>query len=182
MKILNKIVLFIYAIFVIVTSFIVMVLPFDIGNILAIEETVGFIRYMRGNFVYTLIGGAILVFSLVHLLSLFRDNETINEGAYLVLRNEFGEVLIYQDTIVGLVNNVAYKFTGIKNIKTKVSFFEGSINLGLKGESNNEVNIPQASIDLQKMVKEHIEDLTGAKVNDIRVEIINVTPPINRSK
>lgn len=182
MKILDKTVLFIYSIFVIVTSFIIMVLPFDIRTILGIEDTVGIIRYMKGNYNYTLIGGILLVLSLVYLVYLFRAKETIKPGSFLVLRNEYGEILIYQETIIGLVNNIAAKFTGINNIRSKVVFVDGNISLSLKGESGNETNIPETSKELQMKVKEHVEHITGAKVNDIKVEIVNTTPTINRSK
>lgn len=182
MKILNNVVLFIYSIFVIVLSFIVMVLPFDIRGIIGIDETVAFIRYMRNNYVFSLIGALLLLLSLAHLFMLFRNKERVSGSSYIVLQNEFGEIFIYQDTIVGLVNNVAYKFTGIKNIRTKVDFLEGKINLSLKGESNNEINIPETSLDLQKKVKDHVENITGAQVNNIKIEIVNVIQPISRAK
>lgn len=181
MKIFNRAVLFIYSIFVIVTSFIIMVLPLDIKNIIGIEETVRIIRYMKGNYFYTLIGLIFLVLSLAFLFYLLRAKERISEGSYLVLRNEFGEIFIYQDTIVGLVNNVSKKFSGIRNIRTKVVFFEGKISLSLKGEAGNEINIPETSMELQIKVKEHVENITGAQVSDVKVEIVNVTQPINRS-
>lgn len=182
MKILNKAVLFIYSIIIIVTSFIVMILPFDIRAIFGIEDLLSIIRYMKGNYTYTLVGAIFLLLSFGYLLYLFKDKETISPGSYLVLRNEYGEVLIYQETIIGLVNYIATKFTGINNIRTKVIFVDGKVSLSLKGESSNETNIPETSMDLQMKVKEHIEHITGAQVNDVNVEIVNTTPPINRSK
>ena len=182
MKILNRIILFIYSLFVIAISFIIMVLPFDIVAILGIEDTVSIIRYMKGNYTYTLIGAIFLLLSLGYLIYLFRDKETVSPGSYLVLRNEYGEVLIYQDTIIGLVSNISAKFTGINNIRTKVVFLDGKISLSLKGESSNEINIPETSLDLQMKVKEHVEHITGAQVSDINIEIVNTIPPINRIK
>ncbi|MDR7870006.1 MAG: alkaline shock response membrane anchor protein AmaP [Tissierellaceae bacterium] len=180
MKILNKAVLFIYSIFVIAVSFVIMFLPLNIKSIIGIQETVRMIRYMEGNYIYTLIGAILLVLSITYLFYLFRNKESISEGSFLVLRNDYGEILIYQDTIVGLVSNVAQKFTGIRNIKSKVTFVEGKINLSLKGESNNEINIPETSMDLQMKVKEHVENITGAQVSDIKIEIVNVAQTINR--
>lgn len=182
MKILNKAVLFIYSIFIIVTSFIIMVLPFDIRTILGIEDLVSIIRYMKGNYIYTLIGAIFLFLSFGYLIFLFRGKETVRPGSYLVLRNEYGEVLIYQETIIGLVNNIAARFTGINNIRTNVTFIDGKISLSLKGDASNEINIPETSMDLQMKVKEHVEYITGAQVSGINVEIVNTTPPISRSK
>ncbi len=182
MKILNRVVLFIYSLFVIAISFIIMVLPFDIVAVLSIEDSVSIIRYMKGNYTYTLVGAIFLLLSLGYLIYLFKDKEAVNPGSYLVLRNEYGEVLIYQDTIIGLVSNISTKFTGINNIRTKVVFIDGKISLSLKGESSNEINIPETSMDLQTKVKEHVEHITGAQVSNINIEIVNTTPPINRIK
>lgn len=182
MKIFNKIVLFIYSLFVIAVSFIIMVLPFDTAAILGIEDTVSIIRYMKGNYTYTLLGAVFLLLSLGYLIYLFRNKETVNPGSYLVLRNEYGEVLIYQDTIIGLVSNISAKFTGINNIRTKVIFVDGKISLSLKGESSSDINIPETSMDLQMKVKDHVENITGAQISDINIEIVNTTPSISRSK
>lgn len=174
MKILSKAVLFIYSLFVIMTSFVIMVLPLDIKSIVGIEETISIISGMKGNYIFTLIGLIFLILSLGLLFFLLRPKERASAGSYLVLRNEYGEILIYQDTIVGLVNHVAQKFSGIRNIKTKVTFFEGKISLSLKGECGNEINIPETSKEFQIKVKEHIENITGALISDIKVEIVNV--------
>lgn len=181
MKMLNKIALFIYSVLVIVASFIIMVLPLDIKGIIGINETVAIIRNMRGNYIYSLLGLIMLLVSMVILFYLFRSDGKSGEGSYLVLRNEFGEIFIYQETVAGLVQNVAQKFSGIRNIRTKVVFVEGKISLSLKGEAGNEINIPEISMELQKKVKEHVENITGANVNDIRVEIVNVAQAISRS-
>jgi uncharacterized alkaline shock family protein YloU len=107
---------------------------------------------------------------------------TENKESFLVMRNEFGEILIYEQTIIGLVENVASKFSGIRNIKTSVDLVDGQVNLSLKGEVNGEINIPDLGKDLQYKVKEHIENITGAKTGDIKIEIGNVATPTNRVK
>ena len=93
-----------------------------------------------------------------------------------------GEILIYEDTIIGLVDNVARKFSGIRNIKTRVDLIDGQVNLNLFGEVTGEINIPDLAYDLQQSVKEHIETITGAKTGDIKIEIGKVTAPTSRVK
>lgn len=182
MKIFDKLVLIIYSIVVAVASFFVLILPFDLTNFLGIDTILRFITNIKGNYLFALIGFIILSLSLIHLISLLKTKSNKEPGSYLVLRNEHGEILIYEDTIVGLVDYVAGRFSGISNIKTKVKFFEGQVQLFLKGEASYEINIPQTSKDLQLKVKEHIENTTGSKVGQIKVEIINVTTPVNRIK
>ncbi len=103
-----------------------------------------------------------------------------DDQSFLVMRNEFGEILIYEETIIGLVENVASKFSGIRNIKTKVNLIDGMVDLKLNGEVSGEMNIPELAFDLQQGVKEHIESITGAKTGQIKVEIGKVTAPTSR--
>lgn len=182
MKMGHRVILLIYSIFIAVISFIVMILPFDIDTIFGIRDGVMFIESVRGNYVYSLLGLIVLVLSIVYLISIFKNKDNKKLGSFLVLRNEYGEILIYEETIIGLVDNIAQRFTGIKNIKTKVNFIEGQVSLSLKGEATSEINIPETSKELQLKVKEHIEEATGANVKDIKVEIINVTTPMNSIK
>ena len=67
------------------------------------------------------------------------------------------------------------KFSGIRNVKNAVDISEGNLSVRLKGEVSSEINIPQMSEELQKKVKEHIEECTGVPVNEVKIEISNVT-------
>lgn len=182
MKIFDRFVLIIYSIFVGALSFIIMILPFNIVDFLGVNTVIGFINNIKGNYIYSLTGLIFLILTIAYLISVFKTNTSKGLGSYLIIRNEYGEILIYEETIIGLVDNVASKFTGISNVKTRVNFFEGQVRLSLKGEASNEINIPETSKDLQLRVKEHIENTTGSKVEEVKVEIVSVTTPISRIK
>ena len=114
----------------------------------------------------------IIILSII--FSIFRNTSRKKKGSFLVLNNESGEVTIHDETIIGLVRSIANEFEGIDNILTKVKFKDGKINIDLKGEAEKEISIPQISQQLQERIKTHIEDVTGAEVNNVDVEIVKV--------
>ena len=172
MKMVNRALLFIYTLVLMIASFLILILPLDL-NILPIEEVVGLIRFLRGNYILSILAGLLLILTFLHLILQLRPTDRVKEGSYLVLRNDYGEVFIYENTIIGLTNRVAENFIGIHNIKVKVSFVEGRVKLSLRGEADHEINIPETSMELQKKLKDHIENTTGAQVSHIKVEIVN---------
>lgn len=176
MRILDKIVLFIVSIIMILASIVIMVIPFDIKGKLSIDNIMNFIYNLRGNFIISLIGLILLILTITFFISFIKSGKKKKKDkSYLVVSNDYGEVTIYEETVIGLINNVALGFEGITNIKTSVSFEEGKINIILAGQTVQEINIPQISEELQKSIKTEVESATGALVNKIDIEIINVS-------
>ncbi len=180
MKIYDRLILAIYSICLAIISFIVIILPFDMSGVFTIEDGMGIVSSMRGNYWYSLGGLVFFIISIRFIFSGVTMKHKDDEGSFLVMRNEFGEILIYEETIIGLVENAAKKFTGIRNIKTRVDLIDGLVNLSLHGDVSGEINIPELGYDLQKSVKEHIESITGAKTGEIKVEIAKVAASTSR--
>ena len=178
MKIIDRLMLTLYSIFLAVFSLILIIIPFNISGILSINDVYYILRNVEGNYIYTLIGLALFVISVRFLFSGIKIKRNAEVESFLLIRNDFGEVIISSNTIIGLVQNVCDKFSGIRNIKTKVDLNEGSINLFMRGEVSTEVNIPETSKILQSKVKDYVENSTGAKVSEVKVEISNVASPI----
>lgn len=179
MKASDKILLFIYSLIIAIVSIILIILPIDFLGFSMYNQGFQFLKGIRGNYIYSIVGILFLAVSIRFLFFGFK-RRTMSKGSSLVLRNELGEVIIYSDTIVGLVQNVVIKNSSIRNINTKVDFVDGQIDLALRGEVSQAINIPQASRELQESVKQYIEEGTGAKVRDIKIEISNVAASTNR--
>lgn len=116
-----------------------------------------------------------MLVSIRFLVSGLTGNKQNNKGTFLIRHTDYGELKISTQTIEGLAQSIANKFTGIKNIKTSVHVIEGIINIHMTGEVTPEINIPETTIQLQNRVKEHVEECTGVEVSEVRVEISNVT-------
>ncbi|MBU5437551.1 alkaline shock response membrane anchor protein AmaP [Tissierella sp. MSJ-40] len=178
MKIIDRLILAVYSLCLAVVSLVIIVIPFDIKGIFSISDALNVVRGMKNNYLYSIIGLAFFIVSIRFLFSGIKGKKENPTGSFLVMRNDHGEVIITSDTIVGLAKSIADRFTGIRNIKTKVDLVEGQIYISMKGEVSSEVNIPEISKELQEKVKDHVEACTGAGVNEVKVEVHNVAAPV----
>ncbi|WP_353095884.1 alkaline shock response membrane anchor protein AmaP [Tissierella praeacuta] len=177
MKILDRLIIALFSLCILILSFCIIVIPFNIPGILSVEGIVDIVRSMSKNYYYTLAGVILFIFSIRIIFSGFSRKESKETYSYLTTRNEYGEIVIYSNTIVGLVQNVVDKFSGISNIKINVNLSEGQVYIELIGDVSAGINIPEVTKELQAMVKEYIEDATGAKVNEVKVKASNVSVP-----
>lgn len=182
MKIVDRLILALYSLCIAILSLIVIIIPFNISGLINIRDSVNLVQSMKGNYFYSLISLIFLVVSLRFLLSGIMGARDKEEGSYLVMRSEYGEIVIYSHAIVGLVQNVVDSFSGIRNINTNVNLVSGQIEILMKGEVLPEINIPDITKELQIKVKEYLENTTGAKVGEIKVEINNVSAPTRMIK
>ena len=177
MNIIDRLILTIYTFCLAVLSILLMLFPFDQFDFLSINSMTGYLESMKGNYVYSIVGLAFLLVSIRFLVSGVKGNKKSKKEAFLIRHTNFGELKISTQTVEGLVESVANKFTGIKNVKTTVNVFEGVLTIYLKGEVSPEINIPETTIELQDKVKDHVEKCTGVEVSEVRVEISSVTAP-----
>lgn len=174
---LDKLMMVLYSLVVGIISVILMILPFDIRGILSIDRLIRHIDSIRGNYTYSLVGLIGLAISIGSLFFIFKFGKVEKKkkkDSILSIKNDFGDITIYDDTVIGLIKNISEEFAGIDKIKTKVSFKEEEIYIDIKGEAEEEISIPQISAELQEKVKEHIENATGATVNTVNIEITKV--------
>ncbi len=182
MSIIDRIILTILSICLIIISITMILFPFEQLEFLSTDRINFYLEGIKGNYIYVGVGLAILLLSLrAFIIGVKSENENLRM-TYLVQRTDYGEIKISSETIVGLVENISSKFTGIKNIVTKVNIIEGQIFIDLKGEVYPEINIPETTKELQNKVKEHVENCTGVNVNEIKVIISNITTPIRNVK
>ncbi|MCF6464251.1 alkaline shock response membrane anchor protein AmaP [Clostridium sp. Cult1] len=182
MSIIDRIILTILSICLIIISITMILFPFEQLEFLSTDRINFYLEGIKGNYIYVGIGLALLLLSLrTFIIGVKTENEKLRM-TYLIQRTDYGEINISSETIVGLVENISSKFTGIKNIVTKVNIIEGQIFIDLKGEVYPEINIPETTKELQNKVKEHVENCTGVNVNEIKVIISNITTPIRNVK
>jgi len=172
MKILDRIVLTIYTFCLAIVSIVFILIPFDFIGALSIRNVEQYFNSMKGNYLYSIIGLAFLLVSIRFLLSGLNGKK---KGKYIVRHTNLGELKISTQTVEGLAQSVTSNFTGIKDIKTNVMIEEEGLIIFIKGLVNPDINIPETTVNIQNKVKEHIEKCTGVEVNEIRVEIINIT-------
>ncbi len=183
MNMLVRVLLFVLALLLGIISIIAIAFPFEKVEFLSIENIIYLLDTLKGNYVLSVVGLVLLLLSLRVLLLCFRTKVRGKEKiSYVVNMNEYGEVKISSDTIIGLVHHVCNRITGIKNVKVKVDILEGQLYINLDGEVAPEINIPEVTNNLQVKVKENVESCTGVNVSEVRVFISNVTMPTRNLK
>ena len=182
MSIIDRIMLIICSICLAILSIAVILFPFQQFEFLSKSNIDLALNIMEGNYVCSLIGLVLLLVSIRFILVSLKSNKEKARISYIVQRTDYGEINISSETIVGLVQSVSDKFTGVRNIKTKVDILEGQLYIDLQGEVFPEINIPETTKELQCKVKEHVENCTGVNVSEIKVVISNVTAPIRNVK
>lgn len=177
MKIIDRLILIVYTFCLAILSIIFIMFPFHQFGFLSMDNVFDYLNNMKGNYVYSLIGLAFLLVSIRFLISGITGDRENNKESYLIRHTEYGELKISTQTVEGLVQSIANKYSGIRNVRTNVKIFEGIVTIFLRGEVTPEINIPETTIDLQNKVKEHVEKCTGVEVSEVKVEIDNVTTP-----
>lgn len=182
MNIIDRMILTICSLCLAVLSIAIILFPFGQIDFLSMDNINRSLEIIEGNYLYSAIGLAFLLASIRLIILGLKGHKDKTKITYLVQRSDHGEINISSETIVGLVQSVSDKFTGVKNIKTKVDILEGQLYIYLKGEVSPEINITETTKELQSKVKEHVEKCTGVNVNEIKVLISNVTVPIRNVK
>lgn len=175
MKIIDRINLGLYTFIFAIFSIIIIIIPFNFKGILSIDNISNIIRNMEGNYYYSFLGIFFFIISVKFLLSSIIGNNIENKNSYLIKNNEYGEIIINSHTIVGLVQNIVEKYSSINNIKTSVKLVNGEVEIEMVGDVLPEINLPEATMELQHLVKEHIELSTGAAVRALNLKINNVS-------
>lgn len=179
---MDRIILTLLSLFLILLSIITVLSPFSRFNQLIMENINFIVNWVRSNYLFSGIGLAILLIGIRVLYISLKGNGKTSKEAYLIQRTDYGEVNISSDTIIGLVESVSKKFSGIRNINTRVDILEGQLFITLIGDVSPEINIPETTKELQHKVKEHIEKCTGVNVSEIKVLISNVATPVRNVK
>lgn len=182
MKIIDRIILTVCSLSLMLLSIGLMVFPFEQLGLISLNDVNSIFRYIQGNYLFSIIGLVFLLASSKLLeLGLF-GHRGRSKGKYLRQVTEYGHISISSETIIGLVESVSDKFIGVSNIKTRVDILESQIYVSLKGEVSPEIDIRKTTVELQSKIKDHVENCTGVTVNEIKVEITNVTAPIRSLK
>src|SRR5699024_5907303 len=145
MSIFDRVILIISSICLGLLSIALILFPFQRANILSLDNVNIILESIEGNYWYSVIGVLFFLSSIRFIVFSIKRNGEKHKSAYIVQRTDHGEINISSETIVGLAQSIADKFTGVRNIKTKVNISEDQLFIDLKGEVSPEINIPETT-------------------------------------
>lgn len=173
MNLVFRILLTIYAFFLMIISFIaasITVKPAVFDRIYRyLAEDVLLDRNSRLiMFVITLI---FLILSIMFLFSGFKSNK---DKKAVTKYTNIGEIKISLNSIESIALSASRKLMGVRETKASVTKQMEGVSIIIKAVIMNDVNIPSLSEDIQVKVKTSVEETTGILVQDVKVLVENI--------
>ncbi|XEC92845.1 alkaline shock response membrane anchor protein AmaP [Paenibacillus tarimensis] len=173
-KIVDRLLLFFYSIMIGAIS--VIVLCLGAGWIservagLWIQELYGDALWLQ----WSLIAGSIVLF-LVSLRFFYVSVRRANASTPSIdQRTDFGDIRISMETVENLALKTAAKQRGVKDLKARIRIADAGLEIMLRAVVDGESSIPALTEDIQRTVKEHVEEITGIPVAMVTVFVANI--------
>ena len=125
----------------------------------------------------------IAVFALLAVILLAFSFRPARKTADAVLKgSEYGEVVISIAAVENMVLRIVQQTDGIKDISRKAVFTNEGFIINIKIGVKPDVALPGLISDLQARTKEYIEEITGIKVLEVKVNVENINTEQSASK
>lgn len=89
-------------------------------------------------------------------------------------RNDFGDIRISLETVENLALKAASRIRSVKDLRARVRVDDSGLDIQLRTVIDGETSIPHLTEEVQRNVKEYVEDITGIPVAAVTVYIANV--------
>lgn len=111
---------------------------------------------------------------LLGLVIIFNILKKDNKNYYITKFTPDGEVNITYETIKSIAFRATSQIRGLKEVKVLVKPNGEKLNLLIKVLILPELNIPQTSTEIQRLVKTQIESIAEIPVGDVKVIVENL--------
>ncbi|MHA6483797.1 alkaline shock response membrane anchor protein AmaP [Paenibacillus sp. strain BS8-2] len=172
-KVVDKLLLFLFSLSVGIISVFLMSLGFGWLTSGMLEDVLTEFYRMDGVQIGTGIAGVVLLlFSLrFFILALHRGSMSAQS---IDQRTEYGDIRISIETIENLALKTASKQRGVKELRARVRATDAGLEIVLRAIIDGESSIPALTEEIQRAVKDHVEEITGIPVMNVAVFIANV--------
>lgn len=173
MNIFLRILLTIYAFFMAMLSFLIMVVSFnpELFNRLSLYLANDILPNRDPAFIMFAIALMFFGISITFLLSGFKSNR--GKKAVSKLTN-IGEIMISMGTLENIALGSSKRLSGVKETKANLVRTEEGVSVTIRAVVLPDVNIPALSEDIQVKVKKSIEESTGVMVKEVKVYVDNI--------
>ncbi|WP_028560012.1 alkaline shock response membrane anchor protein AmaP [Paenibacillus pinihumi] len=89
-------------------------------------------------------------------------------------RNDFGDIRISMETVENLALKAAGKQRGVRELKARIRIQESGLEIMMRTVVDGETSIPALTEEIQRAVKEHVEEVTGIPVASVTVFVANI--------
>ncbi|MBP5312709.1 MAG: alkaline shock response membrane anchor protein AmaP [Clostridia bacterium] len=165
----------IYAFISTVIFAVVMISPFGEKKLMSFLLERAEINLYQSNRYDVLVFIIGLVFVLVSIAILSSGIRGKRSSKYISRTNDGGTVNISAASIENIALAMSKRFQGVKDAKAKALFNKNELSISIKLQAYTDVNLPELCKGIQERVKESVESSTDIKVNNVTVNVENVS-------
>lgn len=126
----------------------------------------------RPEVFWPLMAVIILVGIRLFWVSLYRPTQ--KQQHVVLSENAMGQVNVAVSAVEELVNKVAGRVTGVKEVSSKMLSSPEGVGIKIQASVSPEINVPNVSAEIQNAVKEKASEIFGLTVNNVEVHIESI--------
>ncbi len=124
-----------------------------------------------GNRNFMVLAGVMILLAVAVLAASLRRGERVET---ILQQGPLGEVRICFKAVENIVLRASKSIKGIREIKTKIVFSDSGVVIFLRAVIYPDQIIPQLTAELQAVVKDDVEKITGSSVAEVKVMIESI--------
>lgn len=86
-----------------------------------------------------------------------------------------GQIHITVEALENLVLKTGYQISGVKDLKPRIILGDRGVSVILKAVVASDLNIPSLSDQLQLRIKDHLAEVAGIEVRNVKVLVTNIS-------
>lgn len=172
-RVVDKLLLFLYSIIIGCLSVFLLVLGFGGISIDLMNDFVGDLYRLDSlQITIAVLGVVLFVLSLrFFIVSLSRGSAS---APSIDQRTDFGDIRISIETIENLALKAASRQRGVKDLRARIRATDAGLDIVIRAVVDGESSIPVLTEEIQRAVKEHVEDIAGIPVTNVSVFVANI--------
>jgi uncharacterized alkaline shock family protein YloU len=173
-RVLDKLLLFIYSLIILAASIAFLAAS---AGVIAEDSALDFVReeLYGGWGVRTAV---IIVSAVMLLISLRFLYVALRRGGgaapSIDQRTEFGDIRISLETVENLALKAASRHRGVQDLRARIRVTDAGIDISVRAVVDGDSPIPALSEEIQRSVRDHVEEITGIPVANVAVYIANI--------
>jgi Uncharacterized protein conserved in bacteria len=172
-RVLDKLLLFIYSLIILAASFAAL------GAASGIIPESDALDAVRGLYDGWGVRTAVIIVSAVTLLISLRFlYVALRRGGgaaqSIDQRTEFGDIRISLETVENLALKAASRQRGVQDLRARIRVTDAGIDISIRAVVDGDSPIPSLSEEMQKSVRDYVEEITGIPVANVAVYVANI--------
>lgn len=172
-KILDRLLLFVFSLVILIAAIFVLVATFAwIPEQTTMNAVHQLYHDLPTAYASIAVGVIVLLLSIRFFYITVRRGRS--QAPSIDQRTDYGDIRISLDTVENLSLKAAGRSRGVKDVKARVRVSQSGIEIEIRALVDGESSIPELTEDMQRNVKDLVEEITGIPVANVTVFVANI--------